>query len=360
MSPLSWHTFGGGCSPSGFNETQKLNPGWTGISHGSEGSSARWDARARRRWVPLSLSSSQYGWECSLIPSQRLCCVPQCCCLSGGVAVFLLILSRLSLLPLLTQLGSPIHAGQWAAWPGSTCVCGVVCLPSHKNACPPAHWELCCHLPGDPRAGGLVLPHCGGYRKGRVFSGKKPVVPPLHGFFPPFPYLWKPAVCLWGASPAAPSACLKNLWTQVNMLCFSWDCCSGIGSQKLSLCKYHCLSERGFLEWCYKTRNCVSSLIHSWLDEGKFALEWKRIKWLGWWDWPQCHCFSLFLTLHGQKFLFLLHLHLWAWVCQGTLQQTQRCAGGLCQSSGMVSLGWSCVVWGETPGRNLQLQGHFS
>lgn len=66
-----------------------------------------------------------------------------------------------------------------------------------------------------------------------------------------------------------------------------------------------------------------------------------------------CHHFSLLLTLHDHRFVCFLHLHLCVQVCQGTLQQTQKCAGGLCQSSGMVGLGWSCVEWGETPGRNL-------
>lgn len=42
---------------------------------------------------------------------------------------------------------------------------------------------------------------------------------------------------------------------------------------------------------------------------------------------------------------------------QGTLQQTWRCAGGPCQSSGMV--GFELCSMEETPGRNLQLQRHF-
>lgn len=99
-----------------------------------------WDVR--KRWVPLSLLSSQCGWKCFLFPSQRLCCVPQCCYLSGGAPVTLLVLSCLALLPSLTHLGTPIRVGQWAAWLGST--------------------------------------QC--------------------GFFPPFLYIWKSAACLGGAS----------------------------------------------------------------------------------------------------------------------------------------------------------------
>lgn len=62
-----------------------------------------WDVR--KRWVPLSLLSSQCGWKCFLFPSQRFCCVPQCCYLSGGAAVTLLVLSCLALLPSLTPPG---------------------------------------------------------------------------------------------------------------------------------------------------------------------------------------------------------------------------------------------------------------
>lgn len=77
-----------------------------------------------------------------------------------------------------------------SAWLGSTHVYSVVCLPSDKNGCPPACWELCCRLPVDPRAAGPILPHRGGCRHGQgVLWGKSGVVSPLHGFFLPFPYV---------------------------------------------------------------------------------------------------------------------------------------------------------------------------
>lgn len=111
----------------------------------------------------------------------------------------LLGLSGLALLPSLTHLGSPIRVGhQQHGWALPTCVC----LPSHRNGCPPAHWELCCCLPGDSGAAGLVLPHLqrlqawAGCTLGKKKKKKSVAFPLCMAFFHLF-HMCESQQCFW-------------------------------------------------------------------------------------------------------------------------------------------------------------------